>query len=73
MALKRCKTTFMLLEGSSRRVIRCGDIVDDDDDAYKKNKANFEPVRVTNFPRSRAVEQASAAPGEKRRVTRKAD
>lgn len=72
MALKRCHTSFYYVENGAPRVVRVGDIVDDSDDAYKKHKGKFETPRVTNFP-ARAFEQASAAPGEKRRVSRKGD
>lgn len=70
MALRRCKAAFVVFEEGAMRVIREGDILDDSDPAYKTHKKSFEPLRVTNFPRSRAVEQASATPGEKRRRSR---
>lgn len=62
----------MYEEDGAPRVVRVGDIVDDSDNAYKQHKGNFETLRVTNFPRNRAVEQTTAAPGEKRRRTRAA-
>jgi hypothetical protein len=56
----RALTTF----GWGQRMVREGDIVSSDDPVVRKNAALFEPILAP------VVEQATAAPGERRTVTR---
>lgn len=61
----RCKGSFAYsVGGGVTRVCKIGDLVDSDHAAYRYNKAAFVPV--DDF-----VEQATAAPGEKRNVAPK--
>ena len=66
MSVKRCKDAFAFWVDGVPRVIREGDLVDDLDVAYRDHKSYFENVRASNP--SGAVERATAAPGEKRRL-----
>lgn len=54
----RAVTTF----GWGQRIVREGDIVSSDDPVVRKHAALFEPITVP------VVEQATAAPGERRSV-----
>lgn len=56
----RATTTF----GWGQRLVREGDIVSSDDPVVRKHAALFEPIVAP------IVEQATAAPGERRTVTR---
>ncbi|MGH7490341.1 MAG: hypothetical protein ACREMY_32740, partial [bacterium] len=68
MAVKRCKTPFAFFTNGVPRVVREGDLVEDTDDAYRDHKSHFETVRASNVLRA-AFERATAAPGEKRRLS----
>lgn len=75
MAIKRCKEPFALTVDGVIRVISAGAIVSTDDPAYTKSTAaHFEDVDVyvadqtTKRQQASGVEQATAAPGEKRSV-----
>lgn len=52
------------------RVVRYGDLVDSSDPLYKGREAKFESVETAVQGRSATVEQATAAPGEKRSVSK---
>ena len=68
MAVLRCTDAFAYSEPNGvQRVLRPGDLVEDKDPCVKGREHLFEPVEA-NAHRSteRAVEQATAAPGEKR-------
>lgn len=68
MAL-RCIEPFTYIDAAGiPRSLSAGDLVDDKNPAVKLAPFRFEPVEVTV---ARSVEQATAAPGEKR-ATRKA-
>jgi hypothetical protein len=75
MAIKRCKEPFAFEVDGMTRVVAAGSLVDTDDPAYSDTTAqHFEDVdlHVTEQQERRArasgapVEQATAAPGEKR-------
>jgi len=77
--IKRCKTPFGFDVDGITRVIPAGMLVGSDDEAYKKFKDYFEDVEthvdVQRKLQDRAegtapVEQATAAPGEKRMMVR---
>lgn len=61
MALVRPRSAFV--PHGSNQVFGPADILNDDDPVVRAHPDCFEPVRAT-------VEQATAAPGEKRAVTR---
>ncbi len=68
MAIMRCKEAFCFTESNGvERVLTPGALVEDSDPAVKKAPALFEPAEI-NAARSteRAIEQATAAPAEKR-------
>lgn len=67
---KRCTAPFAVMVNGVPRVITGGQIVADDDPAVKGHETSFEDVGVAAARSSRAVEQATAAPGEKRSVGR---
>lgn len=56
----RARTSF----GWGQRLVREGDIVSSDDPVVRKHGDLFEPITVPT------IEQATAAPGERRTVTR---
>lgn len=56
----RATTTF----GWGQRIVREGDIVSSDDPVARRNAGLFQPITAPT------VEQATAAPGERRAVTR---
>lgn len=69
MALLRCTEAFSVWTNGFPRVLRPGDVVEDTDPVVKGRGVYFEPVEV-QVDRDRAlVEQASAAPGERRTRT----
>lgn len=76
MALKRCKTSFAVTLGGRPTVVQTGQLVDDSDPLYKGREELFEDVTATVSSEPKRVEskveQATAAPGEKRRVGRPA-
>lgn len=68
MALKRCKAAFAADVKGRPYVVKVGDLVDESDPLYKGRELNFEDVTATAG--KPAVEQATAAPNERRRVGR---
>lgn len=68
MTLKRCTTTFIAFFDGAPHPVHEGDIVDDGDDLYKASPRSFVELKATKsrHPRSRGVEQATAAPNELR-------
>lgn len=71
MSIFRVKAPFAVDQGGIQRVLRAGDLVDDADPAFKGREAFFEPVEVEVARAASRIEQASAAPGEKRNVSRR--
>ena len=61
----RAKETFFT---TSNLVVVAGDLVDDNDPIVKGREALFEPAEAAVKPSS--VEQATAAPGERRSAVR---
>ena len=55
----RVKSPFVIYPEGRRRILRAGDVVTTDDDAYRGREVNFEPLAAH-------VEQATQAPGERR-------
>ena len=70
MAVLRCTEAFAITEKNGvARVLRPGDLVEDKDPVVKQCPHAFEPVEANAAQAtSRAVEQATAAPGETRTV-----
>jgi hypothetical protein len=69
MAVLRCLASFAFTEtDGGDRVYAAGDLVDSNDPAVKGREDLFEPVEATigRYTNRRVVEQATAAPGEKR-------
>lgn len=68
MAVLRVREAFAFDEKSGvQRVLRPGDLVDSKDPAVKGRAHLFEPVETTvDRTTDRSVEQATAAPGERR-------
>lgn len=76
MAVLRVVEAFTYFVGNVPRVLRAGDLVDEKDPCVKKCPDRFERVEAT-AERLRGVydppvEQATAAPGEKRSVAKPA-
>jgi hypothetical protein len=76
---KRCKTPFGFDVNGVTRVVQVGSLVSSNDEAFKKFKEYFEDIEVHvasiaerqgRAQGGTAVEQATAAPGEKRTVVR---
>lgn len=70
MAVLRCTEAFAITEKNGvQRVLRPGDLVEDKDPCVKGREHLFEPVEANaHRATDRAVEQATAAPGETRTV-----
>ncbi|MFE7236091.1 hypothetical protein ACFVAF_36865 [Streptomyces sp. NPDC057596] len=68
MAL-RCKRSFSAYVDGSLRVVRAGQLVEDDDPIVTGREASFESVDAHLAARRPRVEQATAAPGEQRNLT----
>lgn len=69
MAIYRVREPFAFDQSDGvQRVMRPGDLVDENDPAYKGREALFETVEVAT---TRALEVTSAAPGERRTRTRR--
>lgn len=71
MAIKRCKSSFAVHVGGSPRVVVAGTLVDADDPIVRGHEALFEDVETymsDKADRAARVEQATAAPGERRSV-----
>lgn len=65
MTLVQCKQAFV---GPNRTVVSVGRVLDASDPLVKGRESLFEPVEAQPFG---GVEQATAAPGEKRTTRRK--
>ncbi|WP_255951548.1 hypothetical protein [Streptomyces odontomachi] len=72
MAL-RCIKAFSAYEGGRPRVVRDGQLVEESDPIVAGREAHFETVDAHLARRPRAVEQATADPGEPRTVTSPAE
>jgi len=59
-------TTFVIALGDRDVEYHTGEIVDGDDPAYKRVPEHFGPVEFKHRKAEKPVEQATAAPGEKR-------
>ena len=59
-------TTFVITLGGRDAEYHAGEIVDGDDPAYKRVPEHFGPVEFKHRAAKPVVEQATAAPGEKR-------
>lgn len=70
MSVLRVNQAFSVLSDPSGRVYVPGDLVLDSDPIAKSHASYFEPVE-TVASRNAPVEQATAAPGERRSVTKK--
>lgn len=71
MAIKRCKSPFSIWKNGVPRVITGGQLIEDTDPVYKGHEHLFEDVETfvsEKAERAAVVEQATAAPGEKRSV-----
>lgn len=69
MAILRVREPFAVDWRGVHRVLRAGDLLDENDPIIKGREAFFEAVEVASSRDAARVEQASAAPGELRRVT----
>lgn len=69
MEILRCKEPFAADIDGVPRVITAGQLLDSSDPVIKGRERFFEAVDAHMARRSREVEQATAAPGEKRSVT----
>lgn len=74
MAVKRCKAAFAVMgKAGSPRMLNPGALVDADDQIVKDHPDQFEDVETYVSDRTAGtVEQATAAPGEKRGRTKPA-
>ena len=75
MAIKRCKSPFSVWTNGVPRVITGGQLIEDTDPVYKSHAHLFEDVETfvsEQSERAAPVEQATAAPGEKRSVVSRA-
>ncbi|WND33957.1 hypothetical protein RI578_06470 [Streptomyces sp. BB1-1-1] len=70
MAIKRCKSSFATSVRGVPRVMKVGALVNDDDPVLKGREHLFEDVEAA--VREAPVEDASAAPGRRRSLTRAA-
>ncbi len=66
MTILRCKEPFAADIDGVPRVITAGQLVDSTDAVVKGRERFFEPVDAHMARRAREVEQATAAPGERR-------
>lgn len=67
MGIKRCKAAFVTMKGGQPRMLNPGALVDSDDPIVKDYPHHFEDVETYVSDRTAGtVEQATAAPGEKR-------
>ncbi len=69
---KRCTKPFATITNGVPRVVTAGDIVADDDPVVTGRESSFEDVEAA-VARSVAqqVEQATAVPGQRRKLSRK--
>lgn len=71
MGIKRCKSAFVLMVDGRPRILNPGVLVDDTDPVVRDHPENFEDVETYVSDRAAArVEQTTAAPGEKRAVSK---
>ncbi|WP_432124057.1 hypothetical protein [Streptomyces sp. C10-9-1] len=66
MAIKRCTSAFAAVIDGVPRVVPAGTLVEEDDPILKGRSAHFEDVDTYVSRRRRAVEAATAEPGERR-------
>lgn len=70
MSTLRVKDPFAVDQGGFHRVLRAGDLIDENDPVVTPGRLQFfEQVAVTVAREQGRVESASAAPGERRTVT----
>lgn len=69
MSILRVKEPFAVDQAGFHRVLRVGDLLEDTDPVVKGREVFFEPVETQVVREQTRVEQASAAPGEKRTRT----
>ncbi|MFI0481737.1 hypothetical protein [Actinomadura sp. 9N215] len=73
MSVKRCKSAFTVWTAEGvPRVVAGGDLVDDDDPIYRGREHFFEDASeyvAARVEKAADVEDATAAPGERREVT----
>lgn len=68
-SLLRVKEPFAVDQGGFHRVLRVGDLLNDDDPVITDGRHRFfEPVEATVTREQARIESASAAPGELREV-----
>lgn len=67
---KRCKSSFAASVRGVPRVMKVGSLVNDDDPVLKGREHLFEDVDTYVQERAARVEDASAAPGRRRGLTR---
>lgn len=72
MATLRCKESFAADVNGVQRVVTAGQLLDSADPIVKGRDSLFEPVETYIQRNTPPVEQATAAPGEKRAVKRAA-
>jgi hypothetical protein len=70
MGIKRSKASFAATVNGVPQVIPAGYLVEDGHEVLKGREHLFEAVEAHVSQRERRVEQATAAPGEKRTVSR---
>ncbi|MGE4428907.1 MAG: hypothetical protein AB7G37_20830, partial [Solirubrobacteraceae bacterium] len=70
MAHLKCIETFADMSGPAPRIVALGEIVDSKDPVVKGREALFTAVRPSRPVTSQRIEQATAAPGELREVTK---
>jgi hypothetical protein len=67
----RCIGAFSYMDGNVPVVVGNGDVIEASDPCVKGRAHHFEPLESSAQPvTDRGVEQATAAPGERRSVTR---
>jgi hypothetical protein len=68
----RAKESFAVQDDRGYvRIVAAGDVVDSSDNVVRGRESLFEPAEDTITRRADFVEQATAAPGEKRTVSRR--
>lgn len=64
----RCVAAFAAYRNGAPVIVNVGEVLPDDDEVIKGREGLFEPLDA-HLARRSGVEQATAAPGEKRSVT----
>ena len=73
MAILRCKEAFAVTDSDGAALVFApGDLVDSKNKHVKGRESLFETVEASVERQARPVEQATAAPGEQRSVTKPA-